>query len=419
MRPAFALPLALGTLLATLQPAPPASAQGSALTDCRALLLRIVDKSCGPQNPCPQPDLVAADDACQQAVVDDPANGEARLFRAYTRLMRLAEEDHAGPDFRTTLQGIFDRSGFSTDGEPDQYDLTADGRSLVEFTSVLPEATDPASFGRGDGSISKGDPFAGAWLEAGAYVLAIGAYRTDVEEVVQGAARFANTYTVLGNEIDGYRRALSDHGDYRIQVTGDVDTSTFEGSLTYDSENDTVSVDRIGLNVLSDGPVVFDVLSWEQGIESPGGHTNAPIDLNGDGEIAFFNAELFLFRDDGSSPTGNAPGTTPRSICPRTRRPVPTSSTTSRTPGSRRSRLRSPTWRRSPTRGSRSRSHRTPHPSSGWASRMRTTPPRARWTTATPRCSRRCCTPPARRSCSPPPSTWSSTSTCSRPSSRQ
>ncbi len=300
MRPAFALPLALGTLLATLQPAPPASAQGSALTDCRALLLRIVDKSCGPQNPCPQPDLVAADDACQQAVADDPANGEARLFRAYTRLMRLAEEDHAGPDFRTTLQGIFDRSGFSTDGEPDQYDLTADGRSLVEFTSVLPEATDPASFGRGDGSISKGDPFAGAWLEAGAYVLAIGAYRTDVEEVVQGAARFANTYTVLGNEIDGYRRALSDHGDYRIQVTGDVDTSTFDGSLTYDSENDTVSVDRIGLNVLSDGPVVFDVLSWEQGIESPGGHTNAPIDLNGDGEIAFFNAELFLFRDDGS-----------------------------------------------------------------------------------------------------------------------
>ncbi|MDJ0866083.1 MAG: thrombospondin type 3 repeat-containing protein [Myxococcota bacterium] len=300
MRSTILLPLALGAAMAATTPAPRAAAQGPALADCRALLLRFVDDSCGPENPCLQPDLVAADDACRQAVEDDPASGEARLFRAYTRLLRLGEQDHFGPDFRTTLQGILDRFAFSTDGNPLQYGLTADGRSLLDFTATPPETTDPALFGRADGSISDRDPFHGVHLEPGSYILAIAPRHTSAYRVVRGAAYFASTYTVTRNETDGYQRVLSDHGDYRIQVTGDVDVSSFEGSLVYDSESESVSVDRHALTVHAAGDVVFDVLSWEQDDEPPsGGHAGAPIDVNGDGEIAFFEAEVFLFRDDG------------------------------------------------------------------------------------------------------------------------
>ncbi|MDJ0866923.1 MAG: hypothetical protein QNK03_12495, partial [Myxococcota bacterium] len=301
MRSDFILPVALGALAAGIQPAPRAAAQGEVLADCRAVLLRFVDEDCGPSNQCPQPDLVAADDACRQAVEADPSDGEARLLRAYTRLLRLGEEDNPGPDFRTNLQGLLDQLDFSTDGQPDQYGLTADGRSLLGFTSTPPETTDPAAFGRADGSISERDPFHGTYLEAGAYILAIAPRFTWVGDVILGVSPFAATYTVIGNEIDGYERARSDHGDYRIDVTGAVDVSFFEGSLLYDSEAESVSVDLLDLTVLSDGELVFDVLSWEQDDEPPsGGYTGAPIDVNGDAEIAFFDAELFLFRDDGA-----------------------------------------------------------------------------------------------------------------------
>ncbi|MDJ0866902.1 MAG: hypothetical protein QNK03_12390, partial [Myxococcota bacterium] len=299
MRSVLLLPLAFAAAVVAITPAPPAAAQP--LASCRALLLRFVDQGCGPQVQCPQPDLVAADDACRQAVEAEPTNGEARLFRAYTRLMRLGEEDHVGPDFRTSLQGVLDRFAFSTDGNPEQYGLTADGRSLVDFTATLPQTTDPSTFGRGDGSISDRDPFHATHLEPGDYVLAIAPRHTRVDEVVLGTAMYSATYTVIGDEIDGYERALSGHGDYRIEVTGDVDVSTFEGSLVSDTEIYSVSVDQFDLTVRSAGEVVFDVLSWEQEDDPPdGGYRGAPIDVNGDGEIAFLAAELFLFHDDGS-----------------------------------------------------------------------------------------------------------------------
>ncbi|MDJ0868787.1 MAG: hypothetical protein QNK03_21945, partial [Myxococcota bacterium] len=289
------MPLVLGTLVAAFQPARVATAQGTALSDCRALLLRFVDSSCGPQNPCPQPDLVAADDACRQAVEDQPTSGEARLLRAYTRLARLGEEDDPGADFRANLQGILDRFGFSTTGAAHQYGLTADGRSLVDFTAAPPLSTDLAAYGRADGSISKHDPFGSIPLEAGAYILAVAWRFTPVEDVIAGSSPYVFGYTVTGNEIDGYRRALSDHGDYRIQVTGDVDVSLFEGTL--EREDDGLSVDRLALAVLSDGEVVFDVLSWEQ--DPAGQYKGAPVDVNADGEIAFLRPHLFVFRDDG------------------------------------------------------------------------------------------------------------------------
>ncbi|MDJ0865798.1 MAG: hypothetical protein QNK03_06795, partial [Myxococcota bacterium] len=297
MHSAIPLLLAFGTAVATTMPAPPAAAQSGPLGDCRTLLLRFVDDSCGPQNQCPQPDVVAADDACRQAVENDPTDGEARLFRAYTRLMRLAEEDHTGPDFRTSLQGVLDRFAFTTDPNARQYGLTADGRSLLDFTATPPQ---PA-VGRTDGSISDRDPFRGTYLEAGGYWLAISPRDSSVDEVAGQAARWAATYTVIGNEIDGYQRAISDHGDYRIQVIGDVSISNFEGSLAYDPESESVPMDVFRLDVLSDGEVAFDVLSWEQDDDPPsGGHTGRPIDVNGDGEIAFFDAELFLVRGEES-----------------------------------------------------------------------------------------------------------------------
>ena len=318
VRSVLLLPLAFAAAVVAITPAPPAAAQP--LASCRALLLRFVDQGCGPQVQCPQPDLVAADDACRQAVEAEPTNGEARLFRAYTRLMRLGEEDHVGPDFRTSLQGVLDRFAFSTDGNPEQYGLTADGRSLVDFTATLPQTTDPSTFGRGDGSISDRDPFHATHLEPGDYVLAIAPRHTRVDEVVLGTAMYSATYTVIGDEIDGYERALSGHGDYRIEVTGDVDVSTFEGSLVSDTEIYSVAVDQ-------------------------------------------FNWSTTTARS--ASSTSSRAGTAPkalRSISPTTPPPQATSSTAWRTPGSPRSRRRSPTSRRSPTRRSRSRSRRTRRP---------------------------------------------------------
>lgn len=74
-------------------------------------------------------------------------------------------------------------------------------------------------------------------------------------------------------------------------VTGDI----------YRLNSSTISVDYWYFNVLSAGTVTMDVLSWER--DSIGG--TGDVDVNGDGEIAYFDPVIYLFRDDGSLDTGD------------------------------------------------------------------------------------------------------------------
>ena len=55
------------------------------------------------------------------------------------------------------------------------------------------------------------------------------------------------------------------------------------------------TVDHLRFTVGTDGIVKIDILSWESDPV-----TDAPTDVNGDGEIAFLDTYLYLFRDDGS-----------------------------------------------------------------------------------------------------------------------
>jgi hypothetical protein len=64
-------------------------------------------------------DLVAADNACAQAVADDSSDGEARFFRAATRIMRIVGEDVDGPDptrFTDSVKEMMDQFGISSTG---------------------------------------------------------------------------------------------------------------------------------------------------------------------------------------------------------------------------------------------------------------------------------------------------------------
>ena len=55
------------------------------------------------------------------------------------------------------------------------------------------------------------------------------------------------------------------------------------------------TVDHLRFTVGTNGIVKIDILSWESDPVS-----DAPSDVNGDGEIAFLDTYLYLFRDDGS-----------------------------------------------------------------------------------------------------------------------
>ena len=52
----------------------------------------------------------------------------------------------------------------------------------------------------------------------------------------------------------------------------------------------STTVDHWGFTVNTAGTIVMDILSWE----------GAAVDVNGDGEIAFFDPFIYLMRDDGS-----------------------------------------------------------------------------------------------------------------------
>jgi len=73
-----------------------------------------------------------------------------------------------------------------------------------------------------------------------------------------------------------------------IAIDGSIDALT--GS--------TSSVDYISFTVTQTQEIRIDVLSWEENYGSI-------VDVNGDGEIAYFDTELFLFQDDGSLDAGD------------------------------------------------------------------------------------------------------------------
>lgn len=62
------------------------------------------------------------------------------------------------------------------------------------------------------------------------------------------------------------------------------------------------TVDQVKFTLNSAGNVTIDTLSWEDDSEdlvTPDGVWQ-PVDVNGDGEIAFFDSMIYLFSDDGS-----------------------------------------------------------------------------------------------------------------------
>ena len=71
------------------------------------------------------------------------------------------------------------------------------------------------------------------------------------------------------------------------------------GGLPVGSQSDFAgdvlsTVDHISFSVNTAGLITFDTLSWEDDSSATG------VDVNGDGEIAFFDPIIYLFNDDGS-----------------------------------------------------------------------------------------------------------------------
>ncbi|MBL8746068.1 MAG: DVUA0089 family protein [Phycisphaerae bacterium] len=60
------------------------------------------------------------------------------------------------------------------------------------------------------------------------------------------------------------------------------------------------TIDKIFFRVNTAGTITMDVLSWEWNYT-----TNMRVDVNGDGEFAFLDPEIRLFRDDGSLDAGD------------------------------------------------------------------------------------------------------------------
>lgn len=272
-----------------------AGAPGGALAQCREGLFQS------------EPNVIGADEACKQAVIDDPADQEARLFRAYTRLARLAEQG-SGP-----LQSTLDDFAFSSSD-----------RHIWHFSPAAPRSTDPAIIGRGDGSIDGEGPFSDedffriAHLEAGDYLLYVAPLFTTIQAAIEGTAfPYSNAWTLVPQGKDAWRLDEFDHGDYRVTLDGDVTPSIIEGTL--EETGSGLSVDAWTVTVHSAGEVSIDVLSWEARLFSSLLQYPLvwePVDVNGDGEIAFFSSQVYLVRNDpfnagqlvlGASSAGNAP----------------------------------------------------------------------------------------------------------------
>ena len=99
-------------------------------------------------------------------------------------------------------------------------------------------------------------------------------------------AVFAATHTLAGQTV------VVDGTLFRLGGTVGV------GQQYPEAEPVTTTVDHVYFTVHSASTVDFDILSWES--TSFGFDPGAPSDRNGDGEIAFFDPTIFLYRDDGS-----------------------------------------------------------------------------------------------------------------------
>ncbi len=65
--------------------------------------------------------------------------------------------------------------------------------------------------------------------------------------------------------------------------------------------DDYTTVDFVRFSALSAGEVLIDALSWEvDHNDATGRSIGNAMDVNGDGEIAFVDTHIYLFRDDGS-----------------------------------------------------------------------------------------------------------------------
>jgi hypothetical protein len=75
--------------------------------------------------------IVAADDFCAQAVANNPADGEARFFRALTRILRVLGENTDGADPARFTDSVKEMM--------DQFGIGASDRSLYSFAPTLPK----------------------------------------------------------------------------------------------------------------------------------------------------------------------------------------------------------------------------------------------------------------------------------------
>jgi len=88
----------------------------------------------GPAGPCREKlfidkDVIAADDLCALAVAANPGDGEARFFRAITRLLRVSEEQVDGPDPNEHTDSVKEME--------DQFGLSPAGRTVYGWEATL------------------------------------------------------------------------------------------------------------------------------------------------------------------------------------------------------------------------------------------------------------------------------------------
>jgi hypothetical protein len=288
---ALTWPLIASTALADVAPEDPRAA-------CRWHLF-FVDDHCvpGPFQTCTYPDLVKADEACQQARIEYPNDDEVRFFRAVTRLLRIAEEQKdvdGNPPYTDSLKEMMD-----------QFGIADDGRSIHDLDLEFPKTTDPAFLGREDGSVDDRDPFTIVYLEPGDYLLAVtvaGAWEGDL---LAGDTTWSSKGNLRGPvriEPNGPGACdfvpIDDRGDYRVSFKGNVTSDDFvegtkyvEGTLERRDEWH-VTFDWIPFTVTSASEVTIDLRSWECDPQA------GRVDLNGDGEFTSIDAQIFVFRDD-------------------------------------------------------------------------------------------------------------------------
>lgn len=102
---------------------------------------------------------------------------------------------------------------------------------------------------------------------------------------MQMTRNFGRMVAVIGISLFGLSNASADFV---------LDRQIFNLSPT------TSSVDYVPLTVPTAGVVTFDFLSWEADVV-----TSTAVDVNGDGEIAFFDSMAYLFVDDGVLDAGD------------------------------------------------------------------------------------------------------------------